>query len=183
MTSKFTLAASLLMAFAGAAQAQSTTACTCDSGATRLDGGTLAGLLTNRMVCANVGGEAWQELHVGAASGTLRDYKKGPSDPVDPSTPVGSSVGSYSVDGATNTISYTYPGQPAYKYDVCLTGTNGYTFCGATYGGRNITGARIGGTGMTDCSAVTNTPVLSVIDRRVPATKKPPVSAPATRAP
>jgi hypothetical protein len=183
MTFKFALAASLMMAFAGAAQAQSTTICTCDSSATRLDGVTLAGLLTNKMVCASVGSEAWQELHVGGASGALRDYKKGPSDPIDPSTPVGSSVGSYAVDVATNTVSYTYPGQPAYKYDVCRTATNFYTFCGASYGGRNITGARIGGSGMTDCSTVTSATALSVIDNRPPAAKKPPTTTPATRAP
>ncbi len=179
MTSKFALAASLLMAFAGAAQAQ-VPVCTCNSAAARTaDAVALAGLLTNKMVCGNVGGEVWQEWHNGGASGPVVDYKKGPGDPVDPPTP----VGTYVVN-ADNTVTYTYGGGGGiYTYDVCLvSSSNTYTFCGANYGGRNITGTRIGGTGLTPCSAVSNVVVLSTTDKRAPV-KKPPVAAPATRAP
>ena len=165
MTKKIVLAASLMLAFAGAVQAQAIT-CTCDATAARQDSPTLAGLLTNKMVCGSVGGEVWQELHSGGATGQLRDYKKGPSDPVDPSTPVGSSVGSYTVN-TDNTVTYSYPGQPPYKYEVCLaSGGAGYLFCGVPYGGRNIPGVRIGGSGLTSCSAVSNTLQLSTRDVR-----------------
>jgi hypothetical protein len=179
MTQKIAFAASLLMVFAGLAQAQTTT-CTCNSGATRTDNAAaLAALLTNRMVCGNVGTEVWQEWHNGGASGAVVDYKLGPGVQPDPSTP----VGTYRVN-TENTVSYTYSGQStSYTYDVCLvSSSNSYTFCGANYGGRNITGVRIGGSGLTPCSAVSNIAVLSVTDKRTPA-KKPPVSAPATRAP
>jgi hypothetical protein len=180
MTSKFALVTSLLLAYAGLAQAQSTTICTCDSSAVRVDSGTLTGLLTNKMVCGKIGSEVWQEWHNGGAVGQLVDYKKGPGDPVDPSAV----VGSYVVNG-DNTVSYSYPVPPTatYKYDVCLvSSTNSYTFCGANYGGRNVVGVRIGGAGPTSCSGVSNITVLSTVDKRTPV-KKPPVSVPATRAP
>jgi hypothetical protein len=177
MTPKFALVASLLMAFAGVAQAQ--TSCTCDANATRTDNAAvLASLLSNKMVCGNVGGEVWQEWHNGATSGPVVDYKKGPGDAVDPST----TVGTYTVN-TDNTVSYNYPGQPAYRYDVCLVAsTNSYTFCGASYGGRNITGVRVGGAGLAACSSVSNLAVLSVKDKRT-TVRNAPVSAPATRAP
>jgi hypothetical protein len=74
-------------------------------------------------------------------------------DPTDPSV----TVGTYSVN-ADNTVTYSYTGGPSYTYDVCLVASsNTYTFCGASHGGRNIPGARIGGSGgLTPCSAVTN---------------------------
>lgn len=178
MTNKFTPAAILLMAFAGVAQAQSVT-CTCDSSAIRTDNAAiLAGLLTNKMVCGNVGGEAWQEWHNGGAAGAVVDYKQGPGHPVDPST----AVGSYVVN-TNNTVTYTYSGGSGpYTYDVCLasSGTS-YTYCGAAYGGRNITGVRIGGAGLAACSGVANIAVQSIRDKRPARTA--PVSAPATRAP
>jgi hypothetical protein len=136
-------------------------------------------LLANKMVCGNVGGEVWQEWHNGASSGPVVDYKMGPGDPKDPS----STVGSYTTN-ADNTVTYTYgSGGGPYTYDVCYVGaSNTYTYCGASHGGRNITGVRIGGTGLTSCSAVSNVALLSIVDKRVPV-KKPPVKAPASRAP
>jgi hypothetical protein len=150
MNKKIALIASLLTAFVGAAQAQ-TTGCTCDTSATRTaDAAALTTLLSNKMVCASVGGEAWQEWHNG---GTLVDYKRGPADKSDPS----STVGTYSV-GSNNTVTYIYAGGGgSYTYDVCMvSSSNTYTFCGANWGGRNITGARIGGAGLTACASVSN---------------------------
>lgn len=142
-------AATLLMALAGASQAQTT--CTCNSSAARTaDSAALTTLLTNKMVCANVGGEVWQEYH--NPSGALWDYKLGPTDTRDPSAP----VGTYTVN-ANNTVTYTYSGGGGqYTYDVCFVSATGtYTYCGSNYGGRNITGARIGGAGLSSCAGVT----------------------------
>ncbi len=159
MTKKIALAASLMMAFAGAAMAQTAT-CTCDGSAARTaDAAALTALLTNRMVCANVGGEVWQEWHNGTSSGPVVDYKQGPGDAKDPSA----TVGSYTVN-ADNTVTYTY-GAQSYNYDVCLAGST-YTYCGAAHGGRNITGARIGGAGLAPCSSVVSVAPLSTRDLR-----------------
>ena len=112
----------------------------------------LIALLTNRMVCANVGGEKWQEWHNGAGAGPVVDYKLGPGVQPDPST----TVGTYSV--TNNAVTYVYSGGGGtFTYQVCLaSGGATYTFCGATFGGRDITGAKIGGAGLQDCSLVTN---------------------------
>lgn len=147
-----TIATTLLtLMIGGAAQAQTTT-CSCNSSAARtVDASALAALLSNKMVCGNVGGEVWQEHHNGSASGSLVDYKKGPTDPVDPTT----TVGSYVVN-SDNTVTYAYSGGGTYTYDVCyVSSSNTYTFCGAAYGGRNITGTRIGGAGLASCSGIT----------------------------
>ena len=142
-----------LLALAGTAQAQ-TAGCTCDTGAARTaDATALASLLGNRMVCGNVGGEVWQEWHNGSSSGPIVDYKLGPADPKDPST----TVGSYVVN-SNNTVTYSYGGGGGtYTYDVCYVSTsNTYTFCGANYAGRNITGVRVGGSRLQSCSGVTS---------------------------
>jgi hypothetical protein len=165
MTQKIALAASLLMTLAGAAQAQS---CSCDSSSTttRIVGQALADLLSNKMVCASVGNEAWQEWHNGSGSGggPVVDYKLGPGDPRDPST----AVGNYTVNTTASTVTYNYgAGGGTYTYDVCLvSNANSYTFCGSSYGGRNITGARIGGSGLTPCNAVSNVVQLTTKDTR-----------------
>lgn len=142
----------VLLAMAGVAQAQAP-ACSCDGSATRTaTNADLASLLTNRMVCANVGGEKWQEWHNGTSSGAIIDYKLGPGVQPDPST----TVGSYTV--SNNTVTYSYAGGGGtYTYEVCLaSGGGSYTFCGASFGGRNITGAKIGGLGLQSCTTVTN---------------------------
>ena len=159
MNNKIALAAGLLLAVVGVAQAQDTTTCTCNTAAVRTPTGTaLAALLGNKMACANVGSEKWQEWHNGTSSGPLVDYKLGPTDTRDPS----STVGNYTVDITANTVTYNYTGGGTYTYDVCYVNTsNTYTFCGANYGGRNITGARIGGVGLSKCDTVTVTPISS----------------------
>jgi hypothetical protein len=135
------IAAAAVLAFASAAQAQD---CGCASGSKRTTNNTqLVNLLTNRMVCANVGNEKWQEHH--NPNGQLWDYKLGPADPRDPS----SQVGSYTI--ANNLVTYTY-GNESYTYAVCAVGTSSYTFCGQ----RAISGAKVGGSGLTSCAGVSN---------------------------
>ncbi len=141
MSKSTLITAAVLLACAGAAQAQD---CSCAPGSKRTTANTqLVNLLTNRMVCANVGDEKWQEHH--NPNGQLWDYKLGPTDPRDPS----SVVGSYSI--ANNLVTYTYGGQP-YTYAVCAVGTSSYTFCGQ----RAIPGAKVGGSGLTACAGVSN---------------------------
>jgi hypothetical protein len=163
MNKHIALAASLWLSCIGAAQAQAT-GCTCDDAASRTASFTaLTTLLSNRMVCATLGSEAWQEWHNGTSSGLLVDYKRGPSDATDPSA----TVGTYVVN-ADNTVTYNYSGGPSYTYDVCLVASsNTYTFCGASHGGRNITGARIGGPGPISCSAVSNVVPRALAPARV----------------
>ncbi len=134
------IAALAFLAAAGAAQAQD---CGCASGSKRTTNNTqLVNLLTNRMVCANVGNEKWQEHH--NPNGQLWDYKLG-SDPRDPSAP----VGTYTI--ANNLVTYNY-GSESYTYAVCAVGNSSYTFCGQ----RAIAGAKVGGSGLTACAGVSN---------------------------
>jgi hypothetical protein len=71
-----------------------------------------------------------QEYHTGSASsaaGNIIDYKKGPTDPRDPST----QVGSYSVSSG-GALQYTYTGGATYTYGVWGSQTSGsgtYDFC------------------------------------------------------
>jgi hypothetical protein len=143
------LAALLLaMAWSPAAHAQQPS-CPCDSSATRTPTVlALTQLLSNKMVCGSSGGDSWQEWHNGSSSGPVVDYKLGPGDPVDPST----TVGSFTIN-ADNTVSYTY-GSTSYKYAVCSTARSTYTFCGAAYGGRDLTDLMIGGNGLQSCVSV-----------------------------
>jgi hypothetical protein len=144
MFNKTTTALLLSVALVGAAQAQN---CPCNGGTgTKLNTAEITAMLGNRMACATVGNEQWQEWHNGTSSGPVVDYKKGPSDKVDPSA----QVGSYNVAG--DTVTYTYGSQP-YQYAVCRTGS-GTTFCGSPFGGRDIN-AVVGGSGLQSCSGVT----------------------------
>jgi len=136
------------------AQAQS---CPCNGGVgTLLSSGTATqSVLANKMVCAQVGSERWQEWHNGGSSGPVVDYKLGPSNPVDPT----STVGSYAIS-ADGTISYTY-GSSTFRYAVCQTGGT-YAFCGASFGGRDILNAAVpASAGLQNCSNVTSTSVKS----------------------
>lgn len=75
-------------------------------------------------LCAASGNERWQEQH--RPGGQLWDYKKGPSDPVDPT----SQVGTWSIAG--NNLVHTY-GSTSYSYTVHRRqgfGANAFTLCG-----------------------------------------------------
>jgi hypothetical protein len=96
---------------------------------TQISDGALTSLLSGNSMCQS-SPEVAQEQHV--AGGVLQDYKKGPSDPVDPT----STIGSWAVSGsgASTIVTYTY-GSNSYSYNVFLvSGTAGadgstYDFC------------------------------------------------------
>jgi len=83
----------------------------------------LAGL----KVCGRRGSDQWQEEHRGGpSSGELWDFKKGPSDPIDPSE----KVGTWAVDPAKpKVITYTYDGGGVYSFRVFRKGKK-FAFCG-----------------------------------------------------
>jgi hypothetical protein len=95
-----------------------------------LAGGALSTLLTSvggRTICSPsscTGSNcSWQEQH--RSGGQLWDYKKGPSDAVDPSE----QVGTWSISG--NTVTHTYGAPPPYPYNVKDNGDGTFSFCGA----------------------------------------------------
>lgn len=136
-------AAPILIALSGAAHAQQS--CSCGAGARVAPDSAIATLLGGKTVCASLSAsERWQEYHAGttAAGGTLTDYKKGPDDKVDPSKVVGS--WSTTGTGASSRVIYNYGAGGSYQYEVCQ--SNGTVrFCGARYGGRDITGTLLAG--------------------------------------
>lgn len=88
----------------------------------------LSTLLSGKTACASRGADQWQEEH--HAGGVLKDFKKGPSDPIDPTK----TVGSWAVAGNGNNtaVQYSYTGDGSYSYTVhtidTVAGT--YSFCG-----------------------------------------------------
>jgi hypothetical protein len=95
----------------------------------------LQALLPNHTACVGTTPNAtWSEWHNGASSGSVVDWKKGPSDPVDPTT----SVGTYAITGNTegSAVTYTY-GSRVYTYTVTQGAGPVYTFCPAG-GGANL---------------------------------------------
>lgn len=77
--------------------------------------------LTNLMVgstacVAKVGG-GWenQEQH---SAGVVTDYKKGPTDPIDPTTVIGTYAISTAGDGTSGLISYNYTAGGAFTYYI-----------------------------------------------------------------
>lgn len=114
----FLLLASL--ASAGTAHA----ACTA---ATQVQGATtLRGLLEGKTVCASRGNDRWQEFH--QAGGALIDYKKGPTDKVDPTKQVG--TWTVSGNGAGTQLRYDYGPGANYNYKVhTIAAGSTYGFC------------------------------------------------------
>lgn len=88
----------------------------------KVTGATLTNLITGRTICATQGTEKWQEQH--RSGGQLWDYKKGPSDSVDPTA----QVGNWSI--AANTLTHSY-GSSSYSYSVHAVNGNSYTLCPA----------------------------------------------------
>jgi hypothetical protein len=82
----------------------------------------------------------WNELHTGSASsstGSMVDYKLGPTDKVDPSTTVGTyRISAGPLGGGQNPglITYTYGSQAYGYYIVDNLSHPQYSFCGATGG-------------------------------------------------
>lgn len=91
-------------------------------------GVSLTTLLTNNMVCvknANVGqaGNAWYNQEYHQSGGTLIDYKKGPSDTVDPQKTVGTwAIGTGPTDCE---VTYNYTaGNLTFRYNIYVNGSN-----------------------------------------------------------
>lgn len=105
----------------------------------------LTNIVNGRTVCASRNGQRWQEFH--STGGRVIDYKRGPADPVDPST----DVASWAITGTgTSTfITYDYGTGGQYTYAVFRLGQGtaaNYYFCGVsgnTNNGNNVTNARI----------------------------------------
>lgn len=100
--------------------------CAASTGYTRVagDGDVLKNTLSGKTACkANTEDWEWQEYH--EPSGTLIDWKKGPSDPVDPSVPVGKWS---ATDGASAEVTYSYDTKN-YTYNVWKTKLGLYDFC------------------------------------------------------
>ena len=116
------------LAVSGSASA----ACTAN---TKVDFNTLKSILPGKYACARDGSNwKWQELHVGTAdvseSGDLIDYKRGPTDKVDPSK----RVGSWALGGQGNnaTVTYTYDAfgsAQSYRHTVHSNTDGSYSFC------------------------------------------------------
>jgi len=93
---------------------------------TALSGGNV-NQVVGKYACLKVGGVI-QNNEYHATGGILQDYKKGPSDPVDPT----STIGQWAVTvGQPDTITYSYTGGPTYTYQVYSTAgtTIPGTFC------------------------------------------------------
>ena len=146
MKTRFLLiAAPILAILVGSVHAQSASNCSCGAGARVDPDAAIATLLGGKTVCASLSAnESWQEYHAGttSAGGSLTDFKKGPNAPVDPSKVVGS--WSTAGTGANARVIYNYGSGGTYQYEVCESGSS-VRFCGARYGGRDITGTLLQG--------------------------------------
>jgi len=92
--------------------------------------GALQTLLNNHMVCVGsplgTAGPPWNNQEFHASGGVLTDYKKGPSDTVDPTT----IVGSWAINGTGScNVQYTYTGGGSYTYTIWNNGNGTYDFC------------------------------------------------------
>lgn len=81
-----------------------------------IDENMIATLVGNKTICATYNSDKWQEFHSGTTSGPLSDYKKGPSDPVDPSK----TVGTWSIEGSGTTakLVHDYGSGGIFKWEV-----------------------------------------------------------------
>jgi len=122
----------VLLSF-GAGQALA--ACPTTNLASRVD---MRNLLSGRYACATRGAENWNELHQGTGfSGSIQDYKKGPTDPIDYSDVVGSYTLNNGTMGNPDTITYTYPpsgGSYTYVVTPAAQTPGTYTFCNISTG-------------------------------------------------
>ena len=77
----------------------------------KLSGAQIQTVLVGSTACNPATGTVYinQEFLTGGSSGTIGDYKKGPSDPIDPTQ---SNIGSYSIStGPSSSITYNYSGE------------------------------------------------------------------------
>ena len=102
-----------------------------------LTGEAIRALVSNKYGCAQRGNERWNELHQGSTLGPhdVQDYKKGLTDPVDPTRVVGTYTITDNGANSPGTILYDYG--PAAKYRYVVTPAPGgipgpstvYSFC------------------------------------------------------
>ncbi len=111
----------------------------CGTASNRLNQTELSTILSGKTVCASLGSDKWQEYH--APGGNLIDWKKGPSDPVDPTK----QVGTWSITGSGNNavVNHSYGGT-TYSFAVYANKQGNsfiapFDFCGPT----NVTNATI----------------------------------------
>lgn len=98
-------------------------------------------LVQGNTICAASNGDQWQEYH--RSDGALIDYKKGPSDTVDPTTEVGSWS---AAQGKEPELSHTYDSS-SFAWIVCESDPGGsYALVGVS----TITGVSIIG-GQASC--------------------------------
>jgi hypothetical protein len=105
-------------------------------GYAKLSANALQRLMNQSMACYPAAGPPWtnQEYQPSNGSGgTITDYKKGPSDPKDPSK----AIGTYSVigTGSGGQITYSYTAGGTFVYTVWGTQSSGsgtYDFCNAS---------------------------------------------------
>ena len=127
---------------------QQAAAQTCNTGA-RLTVAQLAALLPGKYACYGPGAwpaVTWNERHSGGAgsiSGSVTDFKKGPTDPVDPTSVVGTYSITQNIAAKSGQVTYNYGAGGTYSYYVFANlGTKtpsvgNYSFC-TTGGGINI---------------------------------------------
>lgn len=114
------LSLALMPAIAGAA-------CTSTSQVT--GSATLTTLLGGKTICASRGADRWQEYH--QAGGALIDYKKGPTDPVDPTKQVG--TWTVTGNGSGTQLRYDYGRGQNYTYKVhTIVQDASYSLCSGT---------------------------------------------------
>jgi hypothetical protein len=127
-----------MAAVAGQANAQNCATATTAG----LTAGQIKTLVSNKYACANLSAtEHWNELHNSSTlSGNVLDYKKGPTDPIDPSDTAGHPTGQYKIAigpggvQGPGTVTYTY-GSLVYSYYIVNNmGAPLYSFCGASGG-------------------------------------------------
>lgn len=105
--------------------------CPCTTGVP-LNQTEISTLLNGNTVCAILGNDRWQEWHNGSDVSELGNNASGEV------------VGTWSAS-PNNTVIYSYGSGGSggtYTYSVCQQGTN-YDFCGAAFGGRNVTNALV----------------------------------------
>jgi hypothetical protein len=96
---------------------------------------TLASQVAGKYTCTGTFPAAqWNELLSGSTSGTVIDYKMGPSSSTDPTAVVGTYV--ISDDGAgSGLITYNYSQGGTYAYRVISTPVSGNTYAFCQFGG------------------------------------------------
>ena len=146
MINRSTLAAILILGMTGSAFAQT---CNCPAGTgNRLNQTQIGNLLPGNTVCVG-NSPTWQAQEQHLVGGVLKDFKRGPTDPTDPTA----TVGSWLVSGNGNdaVVTYNY-GSASYSYGVCSPGgplTNGKAigFCPAGSGTATSGTLRLGAVG------------------------------------